>query len=217
LDKKIRTEKLDSSFINAWDLYHNSFDNNQDMVLDALYKAFINNAKNISPTNLNGTVTLFKELGQTQQAKEIIQHYFKIRGTDSDRIFFDLAKNPFSGDIKDPDVLKAFKDKLVESKDERNVASILLDMASKNGWSPEDIVTLSISSVDQYYEAFKQINGQELRGVLNAALQFDRMSNAHASWKEISNRAKEALRRIGNESAINARRVKQYGIDMETV
>jgi len=33
--------------------------------------------------------------------------------------------------------------------------------------------------------------------------------------KEISSRAKEALKRIGKESAINALRVRGYGVDVE--
>jgi hypothetical protein len=214
LDKQIRTGKLDSSYLKAWEFYHDSFENNQDEALNTLYKAFFDDARNISPTNLNGTVSLFKELGRSQQAQEMIDHYIEIRNGDSDRRLFDLERNPFSGDIKDPDVLKAFKDKASEYRDERPLASILLEIAKKNGWTPEDITVLSTSSVEQYYEAFKQTKGYELRTILNASLQFDRFLNAQPEWKEISSRAKEALKRIGSESAINARRVRQYGVDI---
>jgi hypothetical protein len=48
---------------------------------------------------------------------------------------------------------------------------------------------------------------------LDACLQFDRIANATIPMKEISKRAKQALKRIGQESAINALRVKKYGVD----
>jgi hypothetical protein len=38
--------------------------------------------------------------------------------------------------------------------------------------------------------------------------------NATEPMKEISKRAKDALRRIGGESKINARRVKRYGVEI---
>jgi hypothetical protein len=59
-------------------------------------------------------------------------------------------------------------------------------MAETNGWSPEDVTTLSHTSVDRYYEIFKNTKP-----------------------------AKSALARIGKESAINARRVKKYGVEVE--
>ena len=48
-----------------------------------------------------------------------------------------------------------------------------------------------------------------------SALQFDNVANATDTMKEISKRAKQALRRIANESPINARRVAKYGIKVE--
>ncbi len=213
LDAQIKTGKLNSSFIEAWKLYHDSFESNQDHVLDAIYQSFLKDVQNISPLSLASTVALFKSLGRAQQATEIIQFYVQNRG--AERRLFDLAGDPFGGEITDPDVIKVFKDKNAEFRDERSVGVILLDMATKNGWNDEDIASLSSADVSQYYEAFKEKKGQELHSILNSALQFDRLGNIHAAWKEISKRAKEALRRIGKESTINARQVKKYGVEVD--
>jgi hypothetical protein len=48
--------------------------------------------------------------------------------------------------------------------------------------------------------------------MLAAAIQFDRIINTSAEAKEISKRAKDALRLIGAESPMNARRVAKYGV-----
>jgi hypothetical protein len=43
---------------------------------------------------------------------------------------------------------------------------------------------------------------------------FRNISNADAEMKTVTKNAEEGMRKIGKESAINARRVKQYGIDV---
>jgi hypothetical protein len=56
-----------------------------------------------------------------------------------------------------------------------------------------------------------------MRGCLRlaGALQFDRISNASSEMREVSKRAKEALKLIGAESPINARRVARFGVIVE--
>jgi hypothetical protein len=46
--------------------------------------------------------------------------------------------------------------------------------------------------------------------------QFDSITNATGPMKEISKRAKDGLKRIGQESAMNARRVRRYGIEVNS-
>ena len=74
---------------------------------------------------------------------------------------------------------------------------------------------LSALPVDEYYRIFKSHKGDDLRKIINVCLQFDRIGSVSAAMQEISRRAKEALRRIGGESAINASRVRHYGINIE--
>jgi len=83
------------------------------------------------------------------------------------------------------------------------------------GWNPEDIAILSSLPVDGYYRLLKNTEGNDLRRILSSCLQFDSIGNASADMKEISRRAKEALKRIGQESLINARRVKRYGVEVD--
>jgi hypothetical protein len=68
--EKVLATKADGSFEEAWRRYHDSFDDDQDEVLDGLYASFLKNFKYITPTDLSGTVSLFKELGRVEQAKK---------------------------------------------------------------------------------------------------------------------------------------------------
>jgi hypothetical protein len=211
LDRQLKAANVDSSFNNAWRLYHDSFDDNKEQVTKAIHDSFFKSAQNISPLNRSGTVKLLKELGRPDLAAEILKHYLDVHSKE-DRRLFDLARHPFSEDINDPDVIQAFKIKYETFKNTRTPTEILLSMANSNGWTEEDITALSVVPVDEYCAVFKNHRDEELRKIINTCLQFDRISGVSAAMTEISARARQALTLIGQESLINARRVQKFGI-----
>jgi hypothetical protein len=209
LHEKILAGKAGGSFESAWRLYHDSFENNQEEALDKIYDAFMRNFQYVTPMNLAGTVGLFKDLGRGQQALEMIKHYVENRN--EDRTFFDLDADPFGGDIRDPDIRTAFAKKCAQLKPKRDIGTILRSL-KEGGLYDEDIAAAASAPVEEYRQAFKSSNGQDLRKLLSGALEFDRILNASDAMREISRRAKAALKLIGEESAINARRVRSLGV-----
>jgi hypothetical protein len=212
LDKKIKAGNLDASFNAAWRMYHDSFDDNQDQVLDAMYDSFFKGVQYITPMNMSSTVTLFKELGRETQAGEMLKYYIEARGSESQ--LFNLRKYQFADAVSDPDVIQAFKDKYATYKQKKSPAQILLGIADTHSWNQEDITTLSALPVDEYYKLFKATKG-DLRELISACLMFDTMLDATPDYQEVVKRAKEALKRIGQESQINTRRVKAYGVEID--
>lgn len=118
------------------------------------------------------------------------------------------------GEAYDPDQAKAFKQKHASFKEERNPTAILLSIANTHSWNPEDVRALSELPVDEYYAIFKPARGMDKRKIISACLQFGTFMNADATMNEVSRKAREALLRIGQESAINAPRVKAYGVEV---
>jgi len=108
LDREVKAAKLNNSFWQAWGMYHDSFDENQDRVLDAIYESFLKSAQYITPTNMNSTVILFKALGRPMQAAEMIRVYVECGS--GERELFKPGAYPFFGETPDPDVTKAFED-----------------------------------------------------------------------------------------------------------
>lgn len=213
LDRRARAMASNDSFVSAWNLFHDSFADNQEQVLDKIYAAFRNSVHAISPLNMNSTVALFKELERVSQAKEMIRYYVDSR--DEDAQVFDLSTYSFQGEITDPDVIAAFNSKFASLVVKPDIQGVLLSMAKMNGWNPKDIRLLSAASVEDLYAIFKQAEGDELRKIINSCLQFNNILNATAEMKRISDVAAEALQLIGMESAINARRVRAYGITVD--
>ena len=214
LNKQFAALKLNSSFQQSWDLYHESLDNNQTEVLDSMYASFMSSVKQITPLNMNSTITLFKSLGRPEQAAEMIVHYVETR-TDEPELF-DPRNYLRFGEMTDPDVSKAFEEKHASFKPKLDAAAVLQSIAATNSWSPEDISCLSELPSDDYYKMLKGSKGKALRKLINACLQFERFGNATPEMREVSKRAKDALIRIAKESKINAIRLKPYGIEVDS-
>jgi len=217
LNKGIDASRLNNSFFEAWELFHNSLEDNQDEVLDAMHKLFLSSVKQIAPLNMNSTIALFKALGRQRQAKEMIDYYMEKR-CDEPRLFEPDVYLMF-GQLSDPDVAKAFNDKHAAMKraQQAHPAAILRSIAETNGWGPEQITTLADLPTEQYYKLFKETKGYELRKLISSSLQFARISNATPEMQEVLRKAREALTQIGKESPINARRLQPYGIQVDTI
>lgn len=212
-NEEVIASKSEGSFSNAWNLYHASFDNDQDEVVTVLYESFKNNTKYIAPHNLDGTVCLFRELGENNKAEEIIDLYIEAKKEEIG--LFNPDSRFFS--IKDKSMSEKFTATYQSSVIcEETAKQVLERISGQNGWNSKDLIILSNTNVDQYYELFKSIKGRHERSsFINACLQFRQLSNASDQQKEIINRATEALKRIAKESEINKSRVALYGIQLD--
>lgn len=205
--------KAEGSFSKAWDLYHNSFDNNQSELVDNLYESFLKNARSITPLNLNGTVSLFRELGESEKASTIIDHYISTRK--DEQKLFNLAENNFFGDIRDQEIVEKFNQHFQKSVAVEDARTVLARIAGKNGWNQKDEIVLANTTEDEYYNLFKSEKGNHLSQYIRTCLQFGQFGNANAQQKQIANRTIGALKRIAGESELNRRRVKKFGVEVE--
>ena len=209
---QIVAAKATGSFTDAWRTYHDSFDNNQDNVISALHESFKVNAKYITPLNLNGTVQLFRELGEDEKAEELIESFIKARASEPE--IFNLSGYPLAGEITDKKVRDAFEKAYEGASIRESPKQVLMRLSDSNGWSNQDEIVLAETTVDEYYELFKTESGDHLTEMVNTCLRFGRFSNANERQKQIAENAVKALTRIGKESAINALRVRKFGIEL---
>ncbi|MBN1830443.1 MAG: hypothetical protein JW884_15030 [Deltaproteobacteria bacterium] len=212
LNSQILANKGDKSFSEAWRLYHGSFENNQNQVISLVYERFKENTKYISPLNLNGTVSLLRDLGRGDLAEDCILHYVKERRDNPE--IFNLDRNPFAGDIKDSRIIEEFKKEYAKLAPQVSLREVIASIAGKNGWGGKDIEVMSNASEDEYYQIFKTENGNRLYSFVNACLQFNIIGNTSEKEKLVASKAEAALRRIAQESEINRRRVASYGINV---
>ncbi|MFH1819949.1 MAG: P-loop NTPase fold protein [Pseudomonadota bacterium] len=209
LDAQLRANELEQSFTEAWNLFHDTFADNQAELVQALVDSFKKSVCYISPLTLNGTTMLLRQLGQAAIADQLIDHYIESR-SDEDKLF-DLANHPFSGDIRDPAIRERFNKRFTEIHAALPLTDAVKHIAAKNGWSREHIEALKAANEDDFYQLFKQDHGESLGAVVKACLQFE-------GWEEhrkIGQMARAAIVRIGKETPLNAIRVRRYGVAIE--
>ncbi len=206
LDEKIRANELQESFSAAWKLYNNSFAANESDLIAALSKSLKESASQVSPRDLNSTICLLRDLGNGALADELIDFYIKARSREEH--LFNTAAPRFQSDVTDEMIQERFKEQYAKVRRIPKLREAVEYIAANNGWSEEQIESLRRATVDDFYCLFKLEHGDNLGRVVNACLRF----RGAGELETISQTAQEALTRIGNEGALNARRVRRYGI-----
>lgn len=206
-------KKQENSISKAWDSYHGSFKDNENEVLDKIYKANLENSDVLSPANLHSAIILLKEFGRTEQATNLLEAYVKVR--ENEKEIFDLNKHSFfRGDITDTDMIDAFNKKFATFVDTRDPVQLLEDLGRNQGWNTEDIELLKKLTEDDFYNIFKKAEGDQLHRVVRGALKFLNMQDIEKETREISLKASEALKLIAGENKLNKQRVGTYGINI---
>jgi hypothetical protein len=210
----IRTEDKRRKFSEAWNIYHDSFDDNKEEFLKSLYESAIEAAKYIEPHNIDSTVIILKRFGKITEAKDLIEKYISARSEEKE--LFSFERSLFSRDIKDTDLIAAFKEKRDSFVDSRDPAEILSKIYINQGWNQDDIVLLNKLTTDDFYQIFKKNRGRDLDNIINGSLEFRRLKDASEDQKEITKKAVIALEIIGKENDFNKMRVEKYGIEIKS-
>ena len=122
----------------------------------------------------------------------------------------------WSSEIKDSEILDKITVALATLKRPPDVKQSMLTMFSEGGGiDSNQIRVLSAALVEDYLAVFKESRRDVLRTAISSCLEFDRITNASADMRTITAKAKQALKIIGTESALNARKVKSYGVNVE--
>lgn len=213
MNQQIIASKSENAFSEAWRVYHDSFGNNQEEVINQIFDSFKRNTVYISPLNLDGTVRLFRELGKDNLADEIIELYLKEEL--NQKKLSSLSESHFSSDLKDNKIIEKVAILQETHKEKRTLKEVLSKIAGKNSWGNNDEEILSGSTSDDYYKLFKTEKGPHISSFVDTCLQFGRFVNATEQQKKIAENASIALRKIGKESNLNSMRLRKYGIKLE--
>ncbi|MDE9544965.1 hypothetical protein KKI93_19350 [Xenorhabdus bovienii] len=202
------SSKCEKKLFDSWSLYHDSFDDNANEVINSLYSSFKENYKVFLPSNLNSIVNLFRDLDENEKASELIDFYIENRKNEIE--LFNLSKINTFNDIQDQELIKKFNDIYNQLVKIENAKQVLERIANSNGWNPSDEVILANTSVEDYYNLFKTEKGENLSLYVNKCLKFGKFLGASEQQQEIASRATEALKKIAAESKINRRRVEKF-------
>jgi aminopeptidase N len=209
LEAQILASELEQSFSAAWNLFHETFADNQPELVKALLDSFKRSVQHISPINLSGTTMLLRQLGEDAAANDLIDFYMDKRANEV--ALFDLDNHPFSGEIQDEVVRSRFNKQFSENNVTMSLKDAVIHISAGNGWSQEHIASLMMATENDFYKLFKETHGKSLSAIVKSCLQFE----GRDEHKKIGQAARAALEKIGKESPLNAIRVRRYGVHLK--
>jgi hypothetical protein len=210
-DASTKAANANSSFTEAWQLVHDSFDNNEIEVCDALYSSFKKHFQHINPLKALGVFGILNDLHREGEAKELIDLY--VDGRDEGRAFFDLDHNYLIEGEIDPYFRAKFDKKRDELSEAFDFKATLLSIG--DSWNSEQLAFLADAPIVEFFETFKASEGEELRRLLANATRFRRIVNPSVEMSRITQKTMTALEQIGAESRLNERRVRRFGAKVD--
>ncbi|KRB46438.1 hypothetical protein ASD82_05475 [Rhodanobacter sp. Root179] len=207
--EKALKNNLDGSFTQAWELFHDTFSNNERELVEALQKRFMDGAKWISLGNAMGTVKLMRELKHDDVGDELMRYWIEMAKRENKGLL-DLSHAHLFADSVDEKFREAVQHAYAEDKSLPSLGDTIVDVSKRNGWGLDQIEAMSQASPDDYYAFFKSINGdRDLGAYVKTCLQFSGYKDDER-YQKIHAAASEALKRIAAESHLNAVRVSRF-------
>jgi len=207
VEERRRREGRDDSFSRAWRLYHDSLTTDDDVILDAMQAGALENLAEITPTNMNGTLSFLRRYGRDAQASDILARWIEAnRGKEG---FFDRWNRFFANDPVDAELLAAMEAGRAEIVDARDPADMLKQMAKSGGYNPaEDAARLSRLSADEIVRLFDDHAADDVKGMMEWA---DRLA-AQPGAQNLRASLDEALGRIASRSRMREDRLRSWGV-----
>jgi hypothetical protein len=206
-DADLRKGDLHQGFVDAWSLFHDSFADNEQELVETLTSKFEAAAHQEGPSSLNAVVTLLRDLDQGERADQLIEHYIRVRSHEP--AVFDLDHG-FGRDVSDETLRAAFAMKLSIVTETVSLLAAVEHMATSNGWSPEEIGALSLATADDLYKLFKGPTTVPVHKMVAICQRFNQPPNEH-----IAQRTHDALLRLGRDCRINRIRLRSYGLQVD--
>lgn len=210
VNKEIIENKKSNSFRSAWDLFHNSFNNNQNDVVTYFYNCFKETVSQVSPNDLDSLIGVFRDLGEDKKASEMINYYIEKRRDETG--LFNLNDFSHFRPITDAEIISSFEDTFLTDTPRRSLEEVVAALTGQNGWNEEDLDVLNDASEDEYYQFFKSLHGPHLMSHVATCLKFGRIGNANDTMTSISRKAKAALAKIASESKLNELRMQKFNL-----
>jgi hypothetical protein len=204
----------DKSHTEAWNLYHYSFDDNSEEVVEKMYEAVKNHEKHISQLNLSSSLELLRDLGADKKADELIELVISSRVDDD---YFNIKDYTFRGRVNDQKMRDRFEQEYNKRNPPKTQKEVLNHLISNNGWSNKDVEILSALSDEEYYKLFKNEKSIDCHYWIKVCLKFGYAGNTEKEKLIVTN-VVAALKKIGSESKLNKRRIEEsYGIEVDEI
>jgi hypothetical protein len=207
LQEQRRIGALHGTFESAWRRFHDSFDDDENKVVEQIVDCTKKAFEVVSLPNLNEAVALLKSLGRESEATELLKFFAHNRDSN-----YWTKEDPFGRGPFLPEIDAVVKDKSEVEPEDFDVAAALV-LAAEN-YDASTISKLAAVPVETYCELISVARGAQLRKLILSALDFRRIANATDDMERVIMLMEGALRMVGRTSRLNAIRIKKYGVSI---
>lgn len=205
-DADARRDRAGTSWRSVFErYYHGQFGDNETEFRDAIRLLIEEHGALLNGRELDQAVQFLRWLGRDKEAEDLIDRYIDVN-SHRPEVFDTRAYSEFQ-ELKDPYIIRRFKEVYVPAEDTRPVFDVALEIVKNDSWNQADIELLVCRTPEQYYELLKTTKTPELRRVCIWLLEHGTVQGASAEWVAIADNLRSALQRIRGESNIDRVRV----------
>ncbi len=200
--ENLRRGDLLRDFEASWSLYHDSLEVNQEEVVEEMDRSVRKAVSQVTVMNLDATVTLFKQLGYFERAKNLMAFYFDALPDDAPALQRPRS-HPYNK-AEDPDVVAALDAKLASRRDDRPFDLVVSELADQK-WGDANIRRLAEADARDVIPALRRLSSVERRTLVDGAVSFRAMGTAtgRAAYEHV----RDAIYNVAAENVLNARRL----------
>lgn len=209
--REVVSGNLKGAYRAAWDLYHNSFKDNESEFLAAVRKTAIAAINILSPSEIDAAVNIHRKLGYNDDADALLEAFVKARANAQG--IFDLENYAFPDHIHDEPLKARFRVENDRQKPKYTLREAVYKVMRHEGYSVEHAMAIRAATADDFYSFFKEDHGSKLDTVISTCIKFpDGRENGE---NVVMSRVFDALEKIGRESNLNALRATRHGLNPE--
>ena len=206
LDESSRANEKAGRFSAVWRRFHDSFSSDQAEFITELHAAAAEAVNTMGSGDLSSTVSLLRQLEREDLADELIERYVAAHASNPST--FDLKEHPFGGSIGDEKLRERFEEMHARLTQLPSLHAAVSFVAQNSGYNDEHIEAMKRASVDEYEALFlADHSAPKLPSLIKWTLRWSGTDHA-----EITDKAREALKRIKETSLLNAIRAGRYGV-----
>lgn len=197
--------RLNQKISNVWRIYHQSFDNNDELFINGLEDLLNNELLSIPINRFDDIVRILRDFDIS--CDNYVEEYF---ANIEQQINFSERDIEYSlGDLYCNDIKERLKRNIEDFKNgKRSITNIAIRLSESNGWNPEDINYLNTFSTQDFAEWMRARGNGAVDDVRHGLLKFRNSRSNEPVYDELTTKVIDALKIISTESKINHLRVR---------
>lgn len=201
-ESKIKRDKAIKEIQSAYDLFYESFDNDENRIVDTLVRCFETNSEYYDPKSLENAIEILEALEHSGEAGKIFSYYFSVSHT-----FEEAYEYRYLEHLKNISIIERVKELIEQNRTSKDIIEIVKKYVVGNSFN--DTIILQKLTEDEWASL---INGRlrdtnNLRFYIHKILDLGKIGGI---YQDIGQKVANVLRRLASQSKINKLRIAGF-------